>query len=395
MLNHEAVPNRAPVRSPRFRDEMVTSALPIGRARPPLYTGARMTRSTRRALRQLSALGVVAAIGASGCTCNRQRLPITGMASSFTQPLVTKMLQTYDDPFTHVQLATLGPEESARSKLLDHQVDYFATEGPVPLVGQPTLSSRPVVVPIAIGAVALVYDLPGVPSLSLSPDAVSAIYRGEAKTWDAPVIAAGNPGVALPSLPIDVVHRSDQSSTTAIFAGYLATISPAWGATHPVGLTVQWPVGRGVDGPDAVVEAVRATPGATSFLALAGAVDAKLSIASVGNASSRYVMPTIASMSAAADGVDWPPGTPPPSLLARPGEGAYPICSLVYVVFDTSRLAGAQVTGIAAFLRYAIGDGQKLAAPLQFSPLPGRIVEAYAAGLDELQQDRSPPPPSP
>jgi hypothetical protein len=51
--------------------------------------------------------------------------------------------------------------------------------------------------------------------------------------------------------------------------------------------------------------------------------------------------------------------------------------------------------GIAAFLRYAIGDGQSLAPALQFAPLPARIRDAYAAGLAELQEDRSPPPPSP
>src|SRR5207237_244810 len=96
-----------------------------GRTRPLLCRAGRLlyvwrmrrARSLHGPARLAAICALFVASASSGCTCNRQRMPITGMASSFTQPLVSSMLQAYADPFTHVQLATLGPEESARKKL--------------------------------------------------------------------------------------------------------------------------------------------------------------------------------------------------------------------------------------------------------------------------------------
>jgi len=47
------------------------------------------------------------------------------------------------------------------------------------------------------------------------------IYRGIRTFWDDPVIKSFNPHVKLPHIKITVVHRSDGSGTTFIWADYL------------------------------------------------------------------------------------------------------------------------------------------------------------------------------
>ena len=51
--------------------------------------------------------------------------------------------------------------------------------------------------------------------MKLTGPVLASIFLGEIKTWGDPRIAAINPGLKLPNLPITVVHRSDGSGTSA------------------------------------------------------------------------------------------------------------------------------------------------------------------------------------
>ncbi len=50
-------------------------------------------------------------------------------------------------------------------------------------------------IPNYISPLAIVYNLPGVDNLQLSPDTTAKIFKGEITTWDDPAIKADNPGV--------------------------------------------------------------------------------------------------------------------------------------------------------------------------------------------------------
>src|SRR5205809_698041 len=87
-----------------------------------------------------------------------------------------------------------------------------------------------------------------------------AIGSGGAVTkWNAPEIAAQNPGVTLPSTPIAVVHRSDESGTTFVFTSWLASQSPEWQQKVGADKAVQWPTGIGGDGNDGVAAGISQT----------------------------------------------------------------------------------------------------------------------------------------
>ncbi len=64
-------------------------------------------------------------------------------------------------------------------------------------------------VPVALGAEAVSYNLPGVPSgMDLTGPVVAEIYLGKITRWNDPAIANLNPSLRLPDEPITVVHRS-------------------------------------------------------------------------------------------------------------------------------------------------------------------------------------------
>src|SRR4051812_14008094 len=119
-------------------------------------------------------------------------------------------------------------------------------------------------IPAYISAIAVVYNLPGVDGLNLSPDAVAKIFAGSITTWNDPAIAKDNPDAQLPSTAITPVHRGDKSGTTKNFTDYLAKAAPSsWSA----GAVDEWPGqgGEAANGTAGVISAVQAGEGAIGY----------------------------------------------------------------------------------------------------------------------------------
>src|ERR1043165_3695030 len=156
-------------------------------------------------------------------------------------------------------------------------------------------------VPTVLGAVVITYNLEGVSKpLRFSPEVIADIFLGKTKKWNDPRIAADNPGVTLPSSDITVVHRSDSSGTSAVFTDYLSKISPEWKEKVGSGTSPSWPTGLGGKGNEGVTAQVKNTPNTIGYIELAYAVQNKLPVAQIKNASGNFVTPSIDAVIAAA-----------------------------------------------------------------------------------------------
>jgi phosphate transport system substrate-binding protein len=161
--------------------------------------------------------------------------------------------------------------------------------------------------PLVIGGVVPVVNLPGIGpgKLRFTGPLLADIYLGKVTRWNDRAIAALNPGIALPDLPIAVVHRSDGSGTTFNWADYLGKVSPEWKAKVGEAMSISWPVGEGAPGNDGVSAAVRKTTGAIGYVELAYVTRDHLAWAYVRNGAGQYVTPGPASFAAAAEGAKW------------------------------------------------------------------------------------------
>src|SRR5687768_27098 len=101
--------------------------------------------------------------------------------------------------------------------------------------------------PSVIGGVVPIVNVQGVApgAMKLDGPTLASIFLGKIKTWNDPAIAALNPGMALPTAKITVVHRSDGSGTTFNFVNYLSKVSPEWKTAVGEGTSVKWPAGVG------------------------------------------------------------------------------------------------------------------------------------------------------
>lgn len=277
-------------------------------------------------------------------------------------------------------------------------VDFGASDPPLKPADFATLEKVGPVqqIPMFLGAITVSYNLPGVQTgLKLDGPTIAEIFLGKIKTWNDAAIKALNPGVSLPSTAITVIHRSDSSGTTSGFTGFLASVDPEWKSKVGEGKDVQWPTGTGAKGNAGVAGAVQQTTGAVGYVEQAYALQHKFTYASVKNAAGKYVEPTLASTSAAAEGVEVPANLG--IKIKNPSSpAAYPITSQTFVVvYKDMCKAGvpggeAAAKGVVEFLNYGLGSGQSVLGQADYAALPTAILEKSKTATGELQCNGAP-----
>lgn len=315
---------------------------------------------------------------------------ISGAGSTFAAPVYQQWGSGVSGLTVNYQSVGSGAGITA---LEGKTVDFGASDPPLKPADIVTLEKVGAVqqIPMFLGAITVSYNLPGVQSgLKLDGTRIADIFSGKVKSWNDAEIKALNPGVSLPSTAITVIHRSDSSGTTAGFTGFLAAVDAEWKSKVGEGKDVQWPTGTGAKGNAGVAGAVAQTTGAVGYVEQAYALQHKFTTASVKNKAGKYVEPTLASTSAAAEGVEVPANLG--FKIKNPSSpAAYPITSQTFVVvYKDMCKAGvpggeAAAKGVVSFLNYGLGSGQSVLSQADYAALPAAILEKSKAAVTELQ----------
>jgi phosphate transport system substrate-binding protein len=238
--------------------------------------------------------------------------------------------------------------------------------------------------PWALSATAVMYNLPGLPTnLHITGPIIARIYLGKIKKWNDPKIAADNEGAKLPAKDISVVYRTDGSGTTNVYTDYLSAVSGEWKEKVGAGKSVKWPVGLGAKGNEGVTGQIKTTPYTIGYTERAYATQNKLPMAELKNKSGKFVAPTTAAMSAAAEGIEMPAELHV-SLVNSAAEAAYPIVGYTYLLVYADAKDPTKGEAIAKYLWWSLHDGQKFAESLDYAPLPEKVVGLVEARLKEL-----------
>ena len=326
--------------------------------------------------------------GASGKEPAKEaNINLTGAGATFPFPLYSKWVAEYQkrDPRVRINYQSIGSGGGIR-QITERTVDFGASDAIMSADQLAKATGKLLHIPTTLGAVVVTYNVPGVTgALKLAPDVLAGIFLGEIKKWNDPKIAALNAGVQLPDQAITVVHRSDGSGTTNVFTDYLAKVSPAWKEKVGVGTSVRFPTGLGGKGNEGVTGQVKTTPGTIGYVELAYAIQNQLPYAQLKNQAGHFVEPKIDSITAAAAGAAANlPEDLAVSITDAPGADAYPISAFTYVLVYQDSADRTKAEALAKFLWWAIHDGQALAAPLHYAPLPATVVTKVEAKLKTL-----------
>jgi phosphate transport system substrate-binding protein len=299
---------------------------------------------------------------------------VTGAGASFPAPLYTRWAADYNKATGHrINYQSVG--SSAGLKQIEAKtVDFGASDAPL---ADAALQEKGLVqFPMVIGGIVPIVNIRGVApgQLKLDGKVLGDIYLGKITAWNAPAIAALNPGLALPGTAIAVVRRADGSGTSFGFTHYLSRVSAEWKEKVGEGTAVNWPTGIGGKGNEGVAAFVGRLDGAIGYVEYAYARRNKLAHAQLRNRAGQFVQPSEASFKAAAAGAEWEKSFHQ-ILTDQPGEESWPITSATFILMHTIQDKPAQAAAALDFFAWAYKNGDAQASSLDYVPMPQSVKD--------------------
>ena len=299
---------------------------------------------------------------------------ISGAGATFPAPVYAKWAEAYKAQTNNALNYQAIGSGGGIKQINASTVDFGASDKP--LKPEALAAGGLQQFPTVVGGVVPVMNLPGLKAgqVRLTGKVLADIYLGQVKKWTDPEIVALNKGVALPNLPITVVHRSDGSGTSFLFTTYLSGENPKWQAGPGANDAVNWPAGLGGKGNDGVAAFVKQTTGSIGYVEYAYAKQNSMDYAVMQNKSGKWVLPTAANFAAAAAGAKW---TAAPGfyllLLDQPGANAWPITGATFILMHGKQTNAQAGRDVLAFFDWAYRNGDAAAGALDYVTLPDGV----------------------
>ena len=242
--------------------------------------------------------------------------------------------------------------------------------------------------PLVFGSVALVYNLPGVTTLTLNGDALAKIFTGRITSWNDPILAALNPGQTLPNAKITPIYRADSSGTTDNVQKYLTAAAPeSW--SKGVGTEFLGGVGEGGAKSSGVVQAVHAVPGAIGYVEKGFADQGGLPYAQLNTGNGVVPLTNETATNAVnaatfvADGNDLVLDLNPTYGTQQPG--VYPLVLATYEIVCSKGYDSQTSQAIKSFLTTAADSGQSGLSSDGYVPLPDKVKGRLITAINAMQ----------
>ncbi|OBA64787.1 phosphate ABC transporter substrate-binding protein PstS [Mycobacterium sp. 1100029.7] len=242
--------------------------------------------------------------------------------------------------------------------------------------------------PMVFGPVALVYNLPGVPVLTVNSDILARILTGRIAVWNDPTLTALNPGIPLPNTKITPIYRADSSGTTDNLQKYLTAAAPeSW--PKGVGTEFQGGVGEGAAKSSGVIQAVRTTPGSIGYVEKGFADQAGLPYAQIATGNGVVPLTTETASNAINTATFVAPGNDLVlnlnSMYGSQQANAYPLVLASYEVVCSKGYDTQTAQAIKSFLTIAANSGQTNLASAGYIPLTDKVKERLITAINAMQ----------
>lgn len=320
------------------------------------------------------------------CITFSQAQKITGAGATFPYPIYDKWFREYSaaHPGVEINYQSIGSGGGIR-QITAGTVDFGASDGPMTDEQIAASKTKLIHLPMVLGAVVPIFNIPGVSDLHFSPDVLADIYLGKITNWNDGRIAKDNPGAHLPDHRIVVVHRADGSGTSYIYTDYLSKVSKEWASGAGKGTAINWPTGVGGKGNEGVAGLVRQTPGAIGYVELIYALQNKISFGEIKNAAGNWVRASLGGVTEAAASMKQMPADYRVSITNAPGATAYPISSFTWLLVPVKSADPVKGKVIRDLLNWIITAGENEAPSLYYAPLPKNVAEKVLKSVYALQ----------
>ena len=335
-----------------------------------------------------SAMTLAVALSVVACGGNtndggRKAQELAGAGATFPLPFYNVIFEQFEqlngDRVAYGGIGSGGGVRNLRDKIVDFAgSDAFLSD-------KEMAEMAPVVhVPTCMGAVVVAYNLDGVKELRLSGEVVAEIFAGDITMWNDERLAVLNPDVELPAEAIIPVYRSDGSGTTFVFTDFLTKVSPMWSEKFGTGKSVNFPTGQAAKGNPGVAGVIKQTKNTIGYVGSEYAFAQKIPYARIQNPRGEFVLPTSATISAAASGEI--PADTRCSITNANAVGAYPISTFTWMIIykeqNYSDRSKEQAKATLDLLKYILSDeAQHITIDVHYAPLPPKAKELSITNL--------------
>lgn len=313
---------------------------------------------------------------------------LVGAGASFPAPLYQRWFSVYNqqNPNARISYQSIGSGAGVE-QFTQGTVDFAASDVAITDEQAAEIERGVITLPMTAGSIVLAYNLPNAQTGLKLPRAVyTDIFLGKINSWNDPRIAAANPGVNLPSLPIRVVHRSDGSGTTAVFTQHLGAISPEWKNKVGAAKTVDWPAGLGAKGNEGVTAQIKQTQGSIGYVEYGYATQNNLAMAALENQAGNYIVPTPESAAKTLEAVELPADNLIAFITDPAGAQSYPIVTYTWLLTYDQYQDPQKAQVLENFVDWALTEGQKYSAELGYIPLPPQVVAKVQSAAEKIAE---------
>jgi len=324
------------------------------------------------------AAGILAGAISVASAADQQQL--TGAGSTAIYPVLAAWADTYHkDTGIALNYQSIGSGGGIQ-QIKNKTVNFGATDKP--LKPEDLQASNLVQFPAIIIGITPVVNIPGIApgQLTLNGSVLADIFLGKITNWSDKAIAALNPSLTLPDMPIAVVHRADGSGTTFTFTSYLSKVSPDWQTKVGNDSAISWPTGLGGKSTEGVASFVNQVKGGIGYVEYAYALQNKMTYTNLVNLDGKTVSPDLKTFQAASANADFSKVDGFYLILTnQPGADSWPITGATWVLMRTDG-DKAQNTDVLKFFTWCLTKGQDQAEKLQYVPLTAKtydLINAY------------------
>jgi phosphate transport system substrate-binding protein len=310
---------------------------------------------------------------------------LVGSGSSVPAPLYNRWTQEYGRRNANIQMRYLTVGTTEGIKQISHNAGDFGA-GEAQLTSTERKEGGLIELPVVLIAIVPIYNLPDVhQELRLSGEVLAGIFLGDIKVWNAPQIAKLNPGIDLPSLPIQVVNRPAGKGSNFVFSEFLSKASSKFRADIGTTPSPQWPVGIPAERSADMADKVKNTPGSIGYVEYQYAVKGNIAQAAVLNPAGKFVKASDRSIVSACEAVEAPRWNSfSASLTHAPGVDSFPITSFTWIYLRTGSSDSARGAALGNLLDWVYTDGQQFAAQEGYAELPQPLLAAVKRKVKDL-----------
>jgi len=312
---------------------------------------------------------------------------VQGAGASFPALVYERWAQQFQREHPDVVLSynPVGSGEGVK-QVQARAVHFGGTD--VPLSPEQLAAHRLVQIPMVVGGMVPVVNLPGVASQALVLDGatLAALMLGDIRQWNDARIQALNPGLRLPELPVQRVVRAEASGSTEVLTRYLGQALPGFGQRVPPSKQPTWPgTPWRAQGSDGVSALLRTKVGAIACVPFDRIAKDRLAAVRLKTANGTVAASEDSFRAAILASDMYRKGDDQASLLAQPAREAWPITATSFLLLDATPGDLARASAVSRFVYWAFMRGDELTRGTGFAALPPRVQARLAGRLLQIR----------